>query len=87
MGEQDPRIEPTRKLVQNLKEKGLKVEFASFPGGHEWQVWRKSIHDFAQGCLSKQINRYKTRNSSDLICPGCHTHGCNIGNGTAGVLI
>jgi enterochelin esterase family protein len=48
VGEQDPRIEPTRKLVQIFKEKGLKVEFASFPGSHEWQVWRKSLYDFAQ---------------------------------------
>ena len=48
VGEQDPRIESTRKLVQTFKQKGLKVEFASFPGSHEWQVWRKSLHDFAQ---------------------------------------
>ncbi|MFZ2794165.1 MAG: alpha/beta hydrolase-fold protein [Prolixibacteraceae bacterium] len=48
VGEQDPRIEPTRKLVQRFRDKGLNVEFASFPGGHEWQVWRKSLNDFAQ---------------------------------------
>jgi enterochelin esterase-like enzyme len=48
VGEQDPRIEPTRKLIQTFKNNGLKVEFASFPGSHEWQVWRKSLHDFAQ---------------------------------------
>jgi enterochelin esterase-like enzyme len=48
VGEQDPRIEFTRKMVENCKSKGLKVEFASFPGSHEWQVWRKSLHDFAQ---------------------------------------
>ena len=48
VGEQDPRIEPTRKLVQTFRDNGLKVEFSSFPGGHEWQVWRKSLHDFAQ---------------------------------------
>jgi enterochelin esterase-like enzyme len=48
VGEQDPRIEPTKKVVQTFREKGLKVEFASFPGGHEWQVWRKSLHDFAK---------------------------------------
>jgi enterochelin esterase-like enzyme len=48
VGEQDPRIEHTKKLVQTLRDKGLKVEFASFPGGHEWQVWRKSLHNFAQ---------------------------------------
>ncbi|HLN22232.1 MAG TPA: alpha/beta hydrolase-fold protein [Bacteroidales bacterium] len=48
VGEQDPRIEATKKLVQTFNEKGLKVQFASFPGAHEWQVWRKSLNDFAQ---------------------------------------
>ncbi len=48
VGEQDPRIEPTRKLIETFRSKGLNVEFNSFPGGHEWQVWRKSLHDFAQ---------------------------------------
>jgi len=48
VGEQDPRIEPTKNLIDTFRSKGLKVEFASFPGGHEWQVWRKSLHDFAQ---------------------------------------
>ena len=48
VGQQDPRIEPTKKLIDTLRSKGLKVEFSSFPGGHEWQVWRKSLHDFAQ---------------------------------------
>lgn len=48
VGEQDPRIEPTKKAVTTLRENGLEVEFASFPGGHEWQVWRRSLHDFAQ---------------------------------------
>jgi len=48
VGEQDPRIEPTKKLIETFKSKGLNVQFNSFPGGHEWQVWRKSLHDFAQ---------------------------------------
>ena len=47
VGEQDPRLEPTRTAVATFRENGLKVEFASFPGAHEWQVWRKSLHDFA----------------------------------------
>jgi enterochelin esterase-like enzyme len=47
VGEQDPRIEATKKMVETFKSKGLNVQFASFPGGHEWQVWRKSLHDFA----------------------------------------
>jgi enterochelin esterase-like enzyme len=46
-GEQDPRIEYTKKAVSIMKENGLEVEFNSFPGDHEWQVWRKSLHDFA----------------------------------------
>ena len=47
VGEQDPRFEFTKKAVKKFQDNGLKVEFASFPGDHEWQVWRKSLHDFA----------------------------------------
>ena len=46
-GEQDMRIEHTQKAVKTMRENGLEVEFNSFPGDHEWQVWRKSLHDFA----------------------------------------
>lgn len=45
-GEQDPRIEATRSIVRQMREKGVEVGFASYPGVHEWQVWRKSIRDF-----------------------------------------
>jgi enterochelin esterase family protein len=48
VGEQDPRFEFTKKEVKKFQDSGLKVRFASFPGDHEWQVWRKSLHDFAQ---------------------------------------
>lgn len=48
VGEQDMRIAATKKLIDTFQTKGVKVEFASFPGDHEWQVWRKSLHDFAQ---------------------------------------
>ena len=48
VGEQDPRFEFTKKAVKKFQDSGLKVEFNSFPGDHEWQVWRKSLHDFAQ---------------------------------------
>ena len=48
VGEQDRRIEFTKETVANFRENGLDVQFSSFPGGHEWQVWRKSLHDFAQ---------------------------------------
>jgi enterochelin esterase-like enzyme len=48
VGEQDPRLAATKNAVADFQEHGLTVQFASFPGGHEWQVWRKSLHDFAQ---------------------------------------
>lgn len=47
-GEQDPRIEHTRKMADKMKQAGIDIEFQSFPGDHEWQPWRKSIHAFAQ---------------------------------------
>lgn len=46
-GEQDMRIEHTKKAVNTMRENGLEVEFNTFPGDHEWQVWRKSLNDFA----------------------------------------
>ena len=46
-GEADMRIEYTKRAVTTMKESGLDVVFNSFPGDHEWQVWRKSLHDFA----------------------------------------
>jgi len=47
VGEQDPRLEFTKKAIKKFLDSGLKIEFNSFPGDHEWQVWRKSLHDFA----------------------------------------
>ena len=47
-GETDPRIEPTRKVVKRFREAGLNLEYAEFPGGHEWHFWRKSLTEFAQ---------------------------------------
>lgn len=48
VGTDDPRITPTTATVKDMQAKGLNVVFNTFPGDHEWQVWRKSIHDFAQ---------------------------------------
>ena len=47
-GEQDPRIEYTRNIVKKMRDGGVEVRFNSYPGDHEWQVWRKSLHEFAQ---------------------------------------
>ena len=45
-GEQDPRIDATRGIVRDMQGRGVDVRFASYPGVHEWQVWRKSLRDF-----------------------------------------
>ncbi len=47
-GEQDPRIEYTRDIVKKMRDGGVDVRFNSYPGDHEWQVWRKSLYEFAQ---------------------------------------
>lgn len=52
-GEQDPRIIHNKRVAEQMRDHGLKVEFKSFPGDHEWQPWRKSIHYFAQLIFKK----------------------------------
>ncbi len=48
VGTDDMRITPTTKAVNDMKSEGLNVIFNTFPGDHEWQVWRKSLWDFLQ---------------------------------------
>jgi len=45
-GERDHSFEYTQKTVNTFKEHGLDVENSTFPGAHEWHVWRKALHDF-----------------------------------------
>lgn len=45
-GQDDPRHVYTEKEVAQLREKGFDVSYHAYPGCHEWQVWRKSFHDF-----------------------------------------
>ena len=47
VGTDDPRLSSTRKAVSDMQQSGLAITFNTFPGDHEWQVWRKSLHDFA----------------------------------------
>ncbi len=48
VGEDDFRITHTQKAVAGMKEAGLNITFETYPGDHEWQVWRKSLHSFVQ---------------------------------------
>ena len=56
-GEQDPRIKYTRNIVQKMREGGVNVRFNSYPGDHEWQVWRKSLHEFAQYLFKEGVSK------------------------------
>lgn len=46
-GEQDGSYDYTVRSVKVFQEAGLDLEFVTFPGVHEWKVWRKALHDFA----------------------------------------
>lgn len=48
VGQHDPRLSGTEKAVNSMQQQGLHIAFSTFPGDHEWQVWRKSLHEFAQ---------------------------------------
>ncbi len=48
VGTDDPRLSATTEAVNKMQKDGLKITFNTFPGNHEWQVWRKSLHAFAQ---------------------------------------
>ena len=41
-GEQDPRHQFTEPQTRELREMGYNVEYVTFPGYHEWDVWRKA---------------------------------------------
>lgn len=47
VGTNDPRLEPTTDAVNIFRKNGLKLFFNTFPGGHEFCVWRNSLYDFA----------------------------------------
>lgn len=46
-GEQDPRMPFQKKVVDDLRSHGIRVTFQSYPGAHEWRVWRDSLADVA----------------------------------------
>lgn len=44
-GEQDPRMPFQTKAVEGLRAQKINLTFKSFPGVHEWKVWRHSLAD------------------------------------------
>jgi enterochelin esterase family protein len=48
-GEQDNRIGGTKEFVDRLNALGYRnVFYETYPGGHEWKVWRRNLSSFVQ---------------------------------------
>jgi len=46
-GADDPRMPFQTKAADELRSHGITLTFKSYPGAHEWRVWRNSLADFA----------------------------------------
>ncbi len=46
-GTEDPRMPFQKKALEEFQNHNIRVTFASFPGAHEWKVWRHSLADLA----------------------------------------
>ena len=46
-GTEDPRMPFQTKAAEDLRARGIALTFKSFPGAHDWRVWRSSLADFA----------------------------------------
>jgi enterochelin esterase-like enzyme len=47
-GTSDSLLEPNRKLIKELQEKGYAVKAVESPGAHIWPVWQRNLVDFVQ---------------------------------------
>lgn len=47
-GTKDSRYQGHLKMAEDLRSRGVSLEFYEGPWGHEWQFWRLQLHDFAQ---------------------------------------
>ncbi len=52
-GEQDGSYEYTIKSVDLMRQHGVDVELRTYPGKHEWHVWRKALRDFTSLLFKK----------------------------------
>lgn len=55
VGEQEPLLEPNRRFVALLKQRGFEYEFHTLPGGHDWGQWNQQI----PGCFESLENALK----------------------------
>ncbi|MCF0164648.1 MAG: esterase family protein, partial [Bacteroidales bacterium] len=47
-GEQDDRLKGTNVVVANFRKAGYDVIYETYPGNHEWKVWRRNLSSFVQ---------------------------------------
>jgi len=47
VGTEDPRLPFHKEAVKEFQDHKINVTFATFPGAHEWSVWRHSLADVA----------------------------------------
>ena len=46
VGTEDPRLASTNALTEQLRERHIDLVYKTYPGIHEWKVWRHSLIDF-----------------------------------------
>jgi enterochelin esterase-like enzyme len=46
-GTEDPRLPSLSKVAEELRSRKINVTFKTYPGEHEWKVWRHSLADMA----------------------------------------
>jgi enterochelin esterase-like enzyme len=46
-GTEDPRIDSLTKVAEELRSRKINLIFKTYPGEHEWKVWRHSLADMA----------------------------------------
>lgn len=46
-GAEDPRMPFQTKVVEEMRGRRIDLTFKSYPGAHEWRVWRNSLADLA----------------------------------------
>jgi enterochelin esterase-like enzyme len=47
VGTEDPRFPFQKKALEQFQQSGIRTVFQTFPGYHEWKVWRHSLADLA----------------------------------------
>ena len=47
-GTEDPRIDALQDTWADLRERNIEFVAKTYPGVHEWRVWRYSLEDMAQ---------------------------------------